>query len=330
MKWAQLKKDTGFTIVELLIVIVVIGILAAITIVAYNGVTKRAAIASIQSDLASSVKTLEIARVSSTTDQYPLTSSAANLKPSSGTTFSYSYNAIANNYCLIATNGTSSYYVLANSTKAQAGSCGDISGLVGWWKFNGDATDSSGNNLNGTVNGPVLTAGWNGLTNGAYLFNGGTNAIALPASSILNLTTSFTLSAWVKLASNIGTSTWDDMFAGGTNDVGIGVNVDSSGNGQLSSTIVNYTDATAKGSIVTKNIWHHLVATYSSGNIVYYLDGNIDGTATLSSTPVSGLKQIGSRTSSPGALYGAMDDMRLYNRTLAAPEVQSLFMAGAM
>ncbi len=36
------RTDRGFTIVELLIVIVVIGILAAITIVAYNGVQSRA------------------------------------------------------------------------------------------------------------------------------------------------------------------------------------------------------------------------------------------------------------------------------------------------
>ncbi|HEV7952209.1 MAG TPA: LamG-like jellyroll fold domain-containing protein [Candidatus Saccharimonadales bacterium] len=38
------RKQPGFTIVELLIVIVVIGILAAITIVAYNGIQERARI----------------------------------------------------------------------------------------------------------------------------------------------------------------------------------------------------------------------------------------------------------------------------------------------
>lgn len=46
------NKQTGFTIVELLIVIVVIGILAAITIVAYNGIQDRAANARVQNDIA--------------------------------------------------------------------------------------------------------------------------------------------------------------------------------------------------------------------------------------------------------------------------------------
>lgn len=46
------KSKSGFTIVELLIVIVIIGILAAITIVAYNGIKEKAQTAKKQSDTA--------------------------------------------------------------------------------------------------------------------------------------------------------------------------------------------------------------------------------------------------------------------------------------
>lgn len=54
------KTKSGFTIVELLIVIVVIGILAAITIVAYNGVQQRARDTIRKSDLVALEKALEI------------------------------------------------------------------------------------------------------------------------------------------------------------------------------------------------------------------------------------------------------------------------------
>lgn len=49
----------GFTIVELLIVIVVIGILAATSIVAYNGIQDRAKQAAAKSDVANAIKSIE-------------------------------------------------------------------------------------------------------------------------------------------------------------------------------------------------------------------------------------------------------------------------------
>ena len=57
------QKQTGFTIVELLIVIVVIAILAAITIVAFNGIQQRAKNQQASSDLATLAKAIHLARI---------------------------------------------------------------------------------------------------------------------------------------------------------------------------------------------------------------------------------------------------------------------------
>lgn len=57
------RKQPGFTIVELLIVIVVIGILAAITIVAYNGVQQRANNAKTHGALGSWVKAMNLYKI---------------------------------------------------------------------------------------------------------------------------------------------------------------------------------------------------------------------------------------------------------------------------
>jgi len=54
------KRASGFTIVELLIVIVVIAILAAITIVAYNGIQQRASYSRMRSDMASLNKAIQL------------------------------------------------------------------------------------------------------------------------------------------------------------------------------------------------------------------------------------------------------------------------------
>ena len=54
------KRETGFTIVELLIAIVVIAILAAISFVAYNGIQDRAKLASERSQLEVIVKSIKL------------------------------------------------------------------------------------------------------------------------------------------------------------------------------------------------------------------------------------------------------------------------------
>lgn len=70
-----MSKNKGFTIVELLVVIVVIGILAAITIVSYSGVSNKARTASNQSN-ANSVLQAAMG-VHAETGSYPATDASA-------------------------------------------------------------------------------------------------------------------------------------------------------------------------------------------------------------------------------------------------------------
>ena len=115
----------GFTIVELLVVIVVIGILAAITIVVYNGISDRAKIATLQSDLTNASTQLKISQTANTSGDYPTADNCPNpgvteicLKKSNGNNFDYRPDNAANpkTFVLTATNGTSSYKITNDSS----------------------------------------------------------------------------------------------------------------------------------------------------------------------------------------------------------------------
>ena len=93
----------GFTIVELLVVIVIIAVLATITFVSYTGIVQKAAAANLQSDLKNA--STGLALYNATNSGYPadlLAAKVANVLPKSNNTI-YQYTLTNNNYCLSAT-----------------------------------------------------------------------------------------------------------------------------------------------------------------------------------------------------------------------------------
>lgn len=65
-------KISGFTIVELLIVIAIIAILATLVLVSYRGIQNRAYDTSVKADLINFGKKIEIVKNDSSTDTYPI------------------------------------------------------------------------------------------------------------------------------------------------------------------------------------------------------------------------------------------------------------------
>jgi prepilin-type N-terminal cleavage/methylation domain-containing protein len=131
----QLKSKSGFTIVELLVVIVIIGILASIALISYTGISQSAIVAQLQSDLKNNATILSMDKIGDMSEKYPSSVGNANngrgLVYSNGTTLSYEYSGLRNEYCLQATytNGTS-YYVTSADSIPSLGICLPIGGLA--------------------------------------------------------------------------------------------------------------------------------------------------------------------------------------------------------
>lgn len=114
------QNTTGFTIVELLIVIVVIGILAAIVIVAYSGIQNRAYDTAVQSDLASMVKKIELEAVGSGSYQPASATTGIRVTKTAYDTAEnnlyYCRNTTTNQYAIAARSKTKKDYKVVNGT----------------------------------------------------------------------------------------------------------------------------------------------------------------------------------------------------------------------
>jgi len=334
----------GFTIVELLIVIVVIGILAAITIVAYNGIQAKAQVAALQTDLESAAKLL-------TSDYYTngyfpsatptlLNGSpqAANggkgLQASNGAT--YQYVTINGGYCLAEANATTSYYVTNSKNTPSVGICSTLSGLVGWWPFNSNTADQSGYGDDGVNSGATLTSGQNGQANGAYSFDGASSQIVVADAPQLDMTGAQTISVWINPSSNaaIIKGILSKDISGGLSNPAYSLQLTASGNliSYNTTNASNSYQSIASNAVATTGSWTLLTGVYNGTTMYLYINGVLYG-STVTQTNVGATSaplRIGQQKNGSGRWFnGSIDDVRVYNRALSSSEVAALYAAGA-
>lgn len=147
-------QSMGFTIVELLIVVVVIAILAAITIVAYNGISTRATESSMRSDLRNAINVLEADKAS--TNNYPTSASAANngqgLRSSASSTLSYEPKAYG--FCVGITSTKTSKTFTYKSNTGQVAEGGECVSLASTFAGTGATGYVDGNGASAQFNAP--------------------------------------------------------------------------------------------------------------------------------------------------------------------------------
>ena len=195
-------------------------------------------------------------------------------------------------------------------------------GLIGWWGFNGNAQDNSGNGNHGTVNGATLTTDRFGNQNGAYDFDGGNDLISLsncPTSG----SQSFSIFSWINTASSANRKS---IISYGSNNLLGGlwlyVEVDSLLHFDLS-----WNFGPASNVQIENNTWHHVGVVNNAGLIQLFVDGFASGAPQLMSPNIlTGGSTIGSSITSNGWFFnGKIDDIGIWNRALTQQEITNLY-----
>lgn len=191
-------------------------------------------------------------------------------------------------------------------------------GLIGYWPFNGNANDESGNNNNGSVNGATLTTDRKGNFNSAYSFNGSSNNIAPGKNNLPLNTSSRSVSIWFQRIGNGGCLL---SYGNASNSNAYMISITSS----IISNQGWADDFPVYPSI--DNNWHHLVCTFESGVVKIYLDAVLLGTGSKPNwNTINSSFYFGTRVLNDMDFFnGKLDDVAIWNRVLTQEEISSIY-----
>jgi hypothetical protein len=221
---------------------------------------------------------------------------------------------------------------LAANLTAQVPSYVPTNGLVGWWPFNGNANDESGNGNNGTVNGATLTTDRFGNSNKAYSFDGVNDNITLAS---VNISNEITLGYWLKIPQTGGGSAIVQNNPNPPYNTTFQCSNASTNYQQYllySNTCNNSQNCWANSSSLIADQWTYLVYTIDlNSDVKLYMNGNLIGTyngvnftncANLSNNLRFGGVWI---NSDPQWFNGLLDDIGIWNRALTQQEITDLY-----
>jgi hypothetical protein len=213
-------------------------------------------------------------------------------------------------------------------------------GLVGWWPFNGNANDESGNGNNGTVNGAMLTSDRNGNFNKAYEFNGLNNNIVIPNSTSLNFS-SFTISCWYNsntvessvLVKNNESNCTEYSFGishqASWNNLGPGLYTSHGTLNNCNST--NRFEHYGANNVVLNNQWVNVVFSINQNGLCQtFLNGNLIDSYVADlfyscNSSNSTFRIGGPAWGTWGWFDGKIDDIGIWNRVLSQQEITDLY-----